>query len=716
MRKLFSLLLMAVASTLASQAITVEVTPGTLSQLIDDDVDITELVLTGSMDVRDFNFITEKLNHLTTLDLSQVTIAPYSNDAPVYGTHVNYYGNEIPRTAFFGKPLTTVVLPAGIEGIGYAAFAGCDQLQSIVLPSSITYIEDYAFASTGLTSIDLPSTVVVMGDGVFSRCTALTHATINAETIGGFAFLGDTALTELNIGARVGYISEGAFNGCTALNTVNFDPKCSLAHIGDEAFINSGLETLDIKSIKLNTIGNWAFAQTRLSRIELTDGLTHLGVGALAHNPYLTSVTLPGMGHASNSHWPTNGGTTDTGKPLSGLTDAINPKGLPRVNLTLSTISAYAFADDSLLNDSHLLRHGVKVIEPYAFYNNSLEMDTVVIPSTVVFLGDSAMAGMTGMRVLKTDAESVPDLGMDVWAGVNQSMIPLITPSDEATAEYQVADQWMYFFFAPDFLRGDVNMDGVVNIADITSLVDYVLSGDEEGVDLRAADVDSDGVVGISDVTELIDVILGKSSSKTMAQIKAENENRYATTTDVLAVEPVSLSAGETRTIDVMLNNEENDYMALQCEIILPNGVELTAVNALQRAQNHDCYLRKSEVEKNVYTLMGVSSSNNLIAGNEGKVLRLSVTASDDFDGTAAEIGLANIMLVTDQNAIVLAGNTTTKLNQNTAVESLNGDRQVARVTYINVAGHQSDKAFDGMNIVVTTYTDGTTSTTKVIK
>ena len=96
--------------------------------------------------------------------------------------------------------------------------------------------------------------------------------------------------------------------------------------------------------------------------------------------------------------------------------------------------------------------------------------------------------------------------------------------------------------------------------------------------------------------------------------------------------------------------------------------------------------------------------------------LRLTVTAGDDFDATAAEVELANIMLVTRNNSIVLAGSTRTKLNENTAIVQLNSDKQVAKVTYINVAGQQSNSAFEGMNIVVTTYTDGTSSTSKVIK
>ena len=712
MRKLFSFLLLTIASTLAGQAITVDVTPGTLSQIIDDDVTITELVLTGTMDARDFNFISEKLNNLTTLDLSQVTIVPYSNSTPVYSTYVNYFGNEIPRTAFFGKPLTSVVLPANIEGIGYAAFAGCDQLQSVVIPASVTYIEDYAFAGTGLTSIDLPSTVGFMGDGVFSRCTALTSANINSKGIGCFAFLGDTALAQVAIGANVGYINEGAFNGCTALTTVNFDPKCSLSRIGDEAFINSGLETLNIKSIRLGTLGDWALAQTQLRRFELTDGLMHLGVGALAHNPYLADVTLPGFGKV-------NSGNSNLDAQEKPNDEGLKPFGAPGMNKKLSRIGAYAFADDSLLNTGRMMRTGIggiQVIEPYAFYNNSLEMDTMYLPASVRFLGDSAMAGMTGMHTFKVDAENVPELGMDVWAGVNQPSIPLITPSAEAESLYKEADQWMYFFFAPSFLLGDVNNDGLVNIADVTDLIDYILTGNDEFVNVLAADVDQDGVVSISDVTTLIDAILTGASLLTTSQIEAELESKFPTTSDALVVEPISLKAGETRTINVMLNNDEFDYTALQCEIVLPQGVELNSVDAVERGNNHSCYLRKNVIDENVYSLMGVSGDNSLFAGSEGKILSLTVTASDEFDATAAQIEFANIMLVTDKSSIYLAGNTISKLNENTAVEQLNSDKQVAKVTYINVSGQQSDKAFDGMNIVVTTYTDGTTSTTKVIK
>jgi len=51
-----------------------------------------------------------------------------------------------------------------------------------------------------------------------------------------------------------------------------------------------------------------------------------------------------------------------------------------------------------------------------------------------------------------------------------------------------------------------------------------------------------------------------------------------------------------------------------------------------------------------------------------------------------------------------------------TAVETVNADKQVAGVKYVNMSGVISDKPFDGVNVVVTTYTDGTTATAKVMK
>ena len=704
MRNLFFTLLLAALISLGVHALTVNNTAGGLSQRVSD-TQITQLTVTGTMDARDFLFITEQLNELTVVDLSQVTIVPYNGGRALYGTITSYAEGEVPRTAFFGKKLTSVTLPVGIQSIGFAAFAGCDRLQSVTLPASLVYLADYAFAGCGLTSIELSSSILDMGKGVFSRCESMTSAIINARSVGDFAFLGNTALSNVSLGAGVQYIMRGAFNGCNSLKGITIDPATHLYRIDEEAFINSGLENIDIKAMAVGTIGDWAFAQTKLSSMDLSDGMTNLGAGALAHNPLLTSVTLPGVGHDNTDNERGNG----------------NPGGRRGVAAapvhTLEAIKDYTFAGDALLNAGDLLKKDVTTIGNYAFYNVSANIDTMRLPETIVYLGDYAMAGMTGMKVLKTDATTVPELGNNVWAGVNQPAVPLIAPDDESTELYKAADQWMNFFFqgGDDFLLGDVNEDGAVNIADVTSLIDYLL-GSGNNINLRNADVNQDGAINIADVTALIDLLLGGSKSKSLHRIGALLADQFPSTDDYLSMGTVTLRPGETGTVDVALNNSENAYTAMQFELVLPQGVKLVGVEGIDRGSDHSGYSIQHEVETNVYTLINVSMSLNQYVGNEGNVLRLRLAADETFDCLNAELTLANVMLITPQHAIVLASDATAMVNNGSGIDQITGNKEVAAVRYINISGLESDTPFEGVNIVVTTYTDGTSTTAKVIK
>ncbi len=51
-----------------------------------------------------------------------------------------------------------------------------------------------------------------------------------------------------------------------------------------------------------------------------------------------------------------------------------------------------------------------------------------------------------------------------------------------------------------------------------------------------------------------------------------------------------------------------------------------------------------------------------------------------------------------------------------TAVNGVKANREVKSVTYVNSLGMQSSQPFSGVNVVVTRYTDGTTTTTKIVK
>ena len=53
-------------------------------------------------------------------------------------------------------------------------------------------------------------------------------------------------------------------------------------------------------------------------------------------------------------------------------------------------------------------------------------------------------------------------------------------------------------------LKGDVNGDGEVNIADINAIIDMILSGRSD----PSGDVNGDGEVNIADINAVIDIIL----------------------------------------------------------------------------------------------------------------------------------------------------------------------------------------------------------------
>jgi len=716
LRKFFVLL--CAAAIFSCGALNVTITPGKLASVVDDDTEITALVVTGTMDARDFKFIADELNNLTSLDLSLVTITAYSNSTPMFGVITDYASQAIPRTAFFGKKLTSVKLPAGLEEIGYGAFAGCDLLTDITIPATVTTIGDYAFAGSGLTSVTLASNVVNMGKGVFARCTSLTSATIEAAPVGDFAFLGDTQLTSVVLGELVPSIGIGAFNGCTSLSEPTIASGSAITAIGDEAFIASGLTALSsISSMKLASLGDWAFAQTQLGSMSLPAGLYSVGEGLFAHDYQLKSVTLPKLGNVKRDTDKTYPSINKASRFSDDLPTNTTLPGLA-FQTALSKVSDYMFASDTLLALKNLLRKGVVTIGNYAFYNNSQDVDTMKLPSTVTALGDYAMAGMTGMMTLNTGASAVPAVGQDVWAGVEQSIVPLITPSEESTELYKVADQWKEFFFGGGSLYqlGDVNCDGVVDISDVTTLIDYVLGGKVEPFCEDVADVNQDGTIDIADVTALIDRSLTQASMMSVRKVRAAIRDLYESTGDALSVDAFSMRAGETRTVEVKLNNSERTYSALQCELVLPQGVHLNGIEAADRDSDHQFKYVHHVDDESVVTLIGFSMSLADFVGNEGAIMRLSLTADEDFDGNGTVLSVENVRLCTRKSKVYLADDALAQVGVNTGVEQTVADKQVASVRYYNIQGQESETPFNGVNIVVTTYTDGTSTTAKVLR
>ncbi|MGM9869918.1 MAG: leucine-rich repeat protein [Sodaliphilus sp.] len=88
--------------------------------------------------------------------------------------------------------------------------------------------------------------------------------------------------------------------------------------------------------------------------------------------------------------------------------------------------------------------------------------------------------------------------------------------------------------FTTDFGVGDVNADGVVNVSDVTALVNKILQSADTFESV--CDVNADGVVNVSDVTALVNIILNNSSAakKHAIEVGIKSDDPIAPTTTVV--------------------------------------------------------------------------------------------------------------------------------------------------------------------------------------
>lgn len=168
--------------------------------------------------------------------------------------------------------LTTIDLEKlNFTVIGSSMFLGTRKLQSAKLPPKTETIGNFAFFNSSIGSINLPPTVETLGRSVFAYS--------NLETIN----LQKTKVTK---------IPDHGFLGTEKLKNVTFNPDTT--HIGRAAFMNSGIESIDIPS-KVQSIESLAFAGCKkLKTATLTHcTLNRIPYGVFAFCTSLETVNLP---------------------------------------------------------------------------------------------------------------------------------------------------------------------------------------------------------------------------------------------------------------------------------------------------------------------------------------------------------------------------------------------------------------------------------------
>ena len=212
--------------------------------------------------------------------------------------------------------ITELVIPSEYNGlvvteIGSNAFSKCSGITNINIPSSVTKIGTFAFLKcTGLTELYIPKTLQEVGryidNTVFYGCTGISKVEFEEGTtkiidnilcnaklksgveiiipssvteIGSSAFSGCSGITNINIPSSVTEIGSSAFSECSGITNINI--PSSVTKIGIDAFTYcTGLTELFIPKT-LQEVGRYInntvfYGCTGISKVEFEEGTTKI--------------------------------------------------------------------------------------------------------------------------------------------------------------------------------------------------------------------------------------------------------------------------------------------------------------------------------------------------------------------------------------------------------------------------------------------------------
>lgn len=168
---------------------------------------------------------------LRTLDLTAATIVSggdaYLNEAGK-GLLIDKE-SIVPKKAFYGCSLRTLLLPDGIKSIGSGAFAYCSRLDSVrLVPAKDA---DFLMKDNILYSTD-GKTVV----GSLPRIADKLNITGDVTKIGAYAFSSRNRIKKIIFGSQLESIAEGAFADCGSVSEIRVVSKTPVAITGAGAF------------------------------------------------------------------------------------------------------------------------------------------------------------------------------------------------------------------------------------------------------------------------------------------------------------------------------------------------------------------------------------------------------------------------------------------------------------------------------------------------
>lgn len=387
---------------------------GTLSDYIaeSEKLNVEELEVSGNLGGKDIAFIREMAgtyNHANTegklvyLDMTEANIVA---DGEYYlrsssGKEYLPTENTIGERMFTSRGLQTILLPKSVTSIDDNAFFSCHSLNKVVIyDNSVKTIGMAAFEyCSSLADIILPEGVTTIARSAFNQCTKLSEINIPKKitAINNATFSGCVSLRNMIIPDNIQSIGVRAFEYCSHL-TITI-PE-TVTSIGSQAFRNNADLTIAMSG---NLLDNALFSDCENLRITLSDGSTFIKESALTNCSGLIEIHIPNSVSsigANAFHNCTNLKNIIIPNKVTSIEERtfIDCKELVSVVIpnSVKSIGTEAFNGCSALK-SIVLPEGMTLIKKWTFADCSSLVD-VTLPSTMTTLEYGAFENCTSLR------------------------------------------------------------------------------------------------------------------------------------------------------------------------------------------------------------------------------------------------------------------------------------------------------------------------------
>ena len=293
-----------------------------------------------------------------------------------------------------------------IENFAPNAFSGCDNLSVLQIPYGVAAIPKDAYKNnTVLTSVIIPSSVTSIENGAFWGCSSLTNIEIpsSVQSIGDYAFCDCTSLTSISL-SDVKNIGNRAFRNCVSLNSIDV---ANAKSIGEYAFYGCGAARGSITlSDEITRIEPYTFyGCSSIEAVIIPDGVTIIRKGAFNGCSAIKTLKLP---ISTDYEWKKS-------SAFYGCS-ALETLELTRGDGTISHEYYYGYGYNlSIAQEAKTTLKTVIIDEevkriPEFYFEGCTAIETVRLPSTLEEIMEGAFSGCSSLANIEV-SESVQSIG-----------------------------------------------------------------------------------------------------------------------------------------------------------------------------------------------------------------------------------------------------------------------------------------------------------------